>query len=94
MLTELIAANSFKRMPWKNGKGKTTELIALHDPLTNELLCRLSIASVTLDGDLSYFSGCKRTLMMIVHIFANRGHRILRSVTTYFCRSVATFLIL
>lgn len=65
MLTELIAANNFKRMPWKNGKGETIELIAIHDPLSNELVCRLSIASVTLDGDFSDFSGCKRTLMMI-----------------------------
>jgi environmental stress-induced protein Ves len=65
MLTELIAANNFKRMPWKNGKGKRIELIAIHDPPTSELLCRLSIASVTLDDDFSDFSGCKRTLMMI-----------------------------
>jgi environmental stress-induced protein Ves len=65
MLIELIAANNFKRMPWKNGKGETTELIANHDPLTNELLYRLSIASVSLDGDFSDFSGFQRTLMMI-----------------------------
>ena len=65
MLTELIAANNFKRMPWKNGKGETTELIAMHDPLTNELVYRLSVASVTLDGDFSDFSGFQRTLMMI-----------------------------
>jgi environmental stress-induced protein Ves len=65
MLIELIAANNFKRMPWKNGKGETTELIAINDPLTNDLLCRLSIASVTQDGDFSDFSCYQRTLMMI-----------------------------
>ena len=65
MLTELIAANNFKRMPWKNGKGETIELIAIRDPLTNELVCRLSIASVTHDGDFSDFSGFQRILTMI-----------------------------
>lgn len=65
MLTELIAANNFKRMPWKNGKSETTELIAIHDPLTNELVCRLSIASVSLDGEFSDFGGFQRTLMII-----------------------------
>jgi environmental stress-induced protein Ves len=65
MVSELIAADNFKRMPWKNGKGVTTELIARSDPLSNKLLWRLSIATVTVDGEFSDFSGFQRTLMMI-----------------------------
>ncbi|MFT6725150.1 MAG: environmental stress-induced protein Ves [Arenicella sp.] len=65
MYLDLITANYFKRMPWKNGKGETTELFAKRDSQTNQLIFRLSIASVTVDGNFSDFSGFQRTLIMI-----------------------------
>lgn len=63
--SELIAPNNFKRMPWKNGQGETTELCVKSDTVTNKLVWRLSIASVAEDGDFSNFSGFQRTLMLV-----------------------------
>lgn len=60
-----IPATQFKTIPWKNGLGHTTEL-AINDG--GNLDCfdwRLSIASVTNDGEFSNFSGYQRNLVLI-----------------------------
>ena len=62
---ELISANQFIKMPWKNGKGNTTELCVKRDAVSKEIIWRLSIASVSEDGDFSDFSGYQRMLVMI-----------------------------
>lgn len=63
--TAVIAPDQFTLMPWKNGKGETTELYCRRAPGSDEFEWRLSIASVTEDGLFSNFSGYHRTLIMI-----------------------------
>ncbi len=60
--------SDYKRMPWKNGLGMTTELaIEEHDPQRDDspFVWRISIAGVTEDGPFSIFSNIDRNLMLI-----------------------------
>lgn len=52
-------------MPWKNGKGLTTELAINPGASLSDFKWRLSIASVTEDGIFSDFSGYTRNLVLI-----------------------------
>ena len=63
--SKVIAPANFTLMPWKNGKGETTELYCMRQPGIDAFLWRLSIASVIEDGPFSTFSGYDRTLVMI-----------------------------
>ena len=56
---------SYKRIPWKNGLGYTTEIKVAHAGDTDRFAWRLSIASVTEDGPFSDFSGYERCLTLI-----------------------------
>lgn len=58
-----LAARDFRRQPWKNGGGTTTEIAAY--PAGSRPLWRVSIAEVTRDGPFSDFSGYERTIMML-----------------------------
>ena len=49
--------------PWKNGGGVTREIAALRE--NNDVLWRLSIADVAVDGPFSVFKGLTRILMVI-----------------------------
>lgn len=61
----IISPESFRTIPWKNGKGVTTELaININGTLTN-FDWRLSIAEVAEDGLFSDFSGYLRNLILI-----------------------------
>ncbi|HEY4163031.1 MAG TPA: HutD family protein [Dongiaceae bacterium] len=62
-LTHLSSAD-YKRMPWKNGGGMTTEIMAEPGP-TGGFDWRLSIAEVAQSGPFSDFSGYDRTIMLI-----------------------------
>ena len=64
-LTHLPAANH-RRMPWKNGRGETTE-IAVHPQGAGlaDFGWRLSMAGVTENGDFSIFPGIDRTLAVL-----------------------------
>ncbi|PCI62205.1 MAG: hypothetical protein COB35_04515 [Gammaproteobacteria bacterium] len=64
-MLSIISPDQFKQIPWKNGKGVTTEL-AINDggTLTN-FEWRLSIASVVSDGEFSDFRGYWRNLVLI-----------------------------
>lgn len=57
----------YRRMPWKNGRGMTTE-IAIHPPNADltELPFdwRVSMADVKEDGDFSRFPGYDRTILV------------------------------
>jgi uncharacterized protein len=56
----------YKRTPWKNGGGTTTELaIGPENAALSDFLWRVSIAEVEADGPFSIFSGCDRTIMLI-----------------------------
>lgn len=57
----------FREMPWKNGRGSTTELM-IEPPgatLAGGFLWRLSMADVTEDGPFSPFPGLDRTLLLL-----------------------------
>jgi uncharacterized protein len=55
----------YRSQPWKNGRGTTTELVHLVDPVTGATLFRLSRASVIEDGPFSLFPGIERNLTVL-----------------------------
>jgi environmental stress-induced protein Ves len=55
----------YKVMPWKNGGGTTTELMAESNGAADGYDWRLSIASVTQSGPFSDFSGYDRSIMLV-----------------------------
>lgn len=60
-------ASRFRRMPWKNGGGTTTELV-IEPPgatLDTPFHWRLSMADVAVSGPFSRFEGCDRTLLLL-----------------------------
>jgi environmental stress-induced protein Ves len=63
-LTHLKPAD-YKTMPWKNGGGTTTELMAERNGATEGYDWRLSIASVAASGPFSDFSGYDRSIMLV-----------------------------
>jgi environmental stress-induced protein Ves len=63
-LTHLKPAD-YKTMPWKNGGGTTTELMAESNGAAEGYDWRLSIASVAQSGPFSDFSGYDRSIMLV-----------------------------
>lgn len=67
-MIESMLTSNFTKMPWKNGRGVTTE-ICIYPPEAklekNNFLYRLSSAPVEQDGDFSLFSGKRRILTPI-----------------------------
>jgi environmental stress-induced protein Ves len=63
-LTHLKPAD-YKTMPWKNGGGTTTELVAESNGAAEGYDWRLSIASVAASGPFSDFSGYDRSIMLV-----------------------------
>jgi len=64
-LLNIIHKNNFKTVPWKNGKGETTELAINKGASLANFDWRISIASVVEDGIFSDFSGYQRNLVLI-----------------------------
>lgn len=64
-MINIIPVDQFKTIPWKNGKGKTTELAISKNGSMDDFDWRLSIASVTEDGPFSDFSGYERNLILL-----------------------------
>lgn len=60
----LYTEADFKQMPWKNGGGTTLELFSLRDA-QEEILFRLSSASVKQDGPFSIFPNIERILFLV-----------------------------
>jgi hypothetical protein len=58
-----LGPRDFRKQPWKNAGGTTTEL-AVH-PATGRPLWRLSIADVSTSGPFSDYSGYERTIMLL-----------------------------
>lgn len=68
----ILGLDSFRPMPWANGKGITLELLRLDGP--QGLLFRLSRAQVVEDGPFSLFPGIARNLTVLTGPgFALRG---------------------
>lgn len=61
-----LSPADYKRTPWKNGAGTTTELaISPQNATLSDFLWRVSIAEVAADGPFSLFPGSDRTIMLI-----------------------------
>lgn len=60
-----LTSADYKRMPWKNGQGSTTELIAAPGAKEDTFNWRLSIAEVGQSGPFSDFSGYDRIITLI-----------------------------
>ncbi len=61
----IIKPDEYRTMPWKNGKGMTTELFVKNCSDSDKYIYRLSIAGVTENGQFSDFSGYDRKLIML-----------------------------
>lgn len=55
--------SSFKLMPWKNGRGVTTELF--REDIHDQMAFRLSRATIKENGAFSIFRGLKRILVIL-----------------------------
>jgi uncharacterized protein len=64
-IMQIISPNHFKILPWKNGKGTTTELAISPSGSLEHFDWRLSIATVSEDGPFSNFAGIMRNLILI-----------------------------
>lgn len=64
-LITIISPVEFKKIPWKNGLGETTELAISAGDSVADFSWRLSIASVVEPGVFSDFSGYYRQLILI-----------------------------
>lgn len=60
-----ISPDRFKQIPWKNGKGVTSELAISEGHSIDDFTWRISIAQVDKDGAFSDFSGLHRTLVLL-----------------------------
>lgn len=62
----VLSPADFRRMPWKNGGGTTTEIAAFPPGAGLESFAwRVSMADVDRDGPFSIFSGVDRTLVLL-----------------------------
>lgn len=59
-----LTADDFRRLPWKNGRGTTLELIR-RDDAASALLWRLSVADVIEPGPFSPLPGIDRVITLI-----------------------------
>ena len=63
-----LHAGDYRSMPWRNGKGTTTELAVGYGPdgeTAGRFAWRLSLADVPDSGPFSDFTGYDRTIMMV-----------------------------
>ena len=62
----VLSPTDYRRMPWKNGGGHTTE-IAAHPEASGmaSFAWRVSVADVEKDGPFSTFAGIDRTLVLL-----------------------------
>lgn len=66
MPVTLLDPATYRRMPWKNGGGTTTELALAPLPgVIGRFLWRISIADVASDGPFSAFTGYERLITVI-----------------------------
>ena len=61
----IVSPSEFVSMPWKNGLGKTIEILKQDLPGEDRFAWRLSMADVTTDGIFSNFAGYDRTLLLL-----------------------------
>lgn len=63
---QVLSPADYRRMPWKNGGGHTTEIVA-HPARSGmaSFTWRVSVADVEADGPFSAFAGVDRTLVLL-----------------------------
>ncbi|MDE3027254.1 MAG: HutD family protein, partial [Paracoccaceae bacterium] len=59
-----LTTSDYRKMPWANGLGVTTEILRVTKP-DGSVLWRLSMAAVVEDGAFSLFPGIERNLTVI-----------------------------
>lgn len=63
---QLLSPSDFRRMPWKNGAGRTTEIDAYPPRAALDAFdWRISVADVARGGPFSRFAGIDRTIVVI-----------------------------
>jgi len=78
----------FKNVPWKNGKGTTTELAINEGGTLDSFDWRMSIASVAEDGLFSNFAGYTRNLTLIAGNGIDLHHYHNESSTTHSLKNI------
>jgi environmental stress-induced protein Ves len=62
----LLSPRDFRRMPWKNGGGRTAEIAAwMREGRTEPFAGRVSIAEIEQDGPFSAWPGIDRTFVLL-----------------------------
>jgi uncharacterized protein len=59
-----LTSQDYRKMPWRNGGGVTTELL-VEPPSSDRFLYRVSVADVASDGPFSRFEGYDRHIMLV-----------------------------
>lgn len=63
---QVLRAEAYRRMPWKNGGGETAEIAVFPpDAGLSDFHWRISMATVSVDGPFSSFPGIDRTLTIL-----------------------------
>jgi uncharacterized protein len=63
---QILRAENYRRMPWKNGGGETAEIAVFPpDAPLSAFNWRISMATVACDGPFSTFEGVDRTLTVL-----------------------------
>jgi uncharacterized protein len=63
---KVLSKHDYREMAWKNGKGRTIELLRLPHPKIADLFSlRLSIASMAESGPFSHYPGIERTIILL-----------------------------
>jgi environmental stress-induced protein Ves len=65
MIVTTINKAEFKRMPWANGGGETTQLYSQLESDSDRILWRISMADVSTAGPFSHFDGYDRVLVLL-----------------------------
>jgi hypothetical protein len=91
---QLLSPSDFRRMAWKNGTGRTTE-IDVHPPRAalDAFDWRISVADVARSGPFSRFAGIDRTIVVIAGAgmrLLGTGHTVILQAPTSPIRSAAT----
>src|SRR5579864_4206574 len=64
---QLLSPQDYRVMPWKNGRGSTSEIAVFPADASlaaGDFLWRVSMAEVKADGDFSCFPGYERSLLL------------------------------
>lgn len=64
-MIQVLTAQQYREMPWKNGLGVTLEIARSHGEALDDFDWRISIADVKTAGSFSYFPKKQRVLSIL-----------------------------